>query len=159
MAFRNPTTSRSPVTPTWYGPILSKNTYLGNPLTEINPNAKPDITTPAPIFPSPISYQAVITSSINMLFGTRPGERLWNPTYGLNMDALVFESLDVEMTQSAELAIRNAITQWEPRVNVLQVSVITNQDNNQVFFKLVLQLAGAPPDDIWTYSVSAISPV
>lgn len=182
MAFRNPTTSRQAVTPSWYGPILSKNTKLGQPLAAFSPTAQRNIATPGPIFPSPLSYQAVIISSLNMLFGTRPGERLWNPSYGLNLDRMVFEPLDGQTMQESQSQIQNAISSWEPRVSVLQVLINQspsqqqisqgqvalvannttdlNVDNDQVSLsvQIVLQLKGAPPDDVWTYSLSYTPP-
>lgn len=157
-AFRNPTTSRQQRVPAWYGPILSRNTYLGQPLALVDPNVTPPLSRPGPIFPSPSSYREALTSAINLLFGTRPGERLWLPTYGLNMDALVFEVLDEKTTATAQQAIRSAIEQWEPRVAVESVYVGPLPNSNQVAFQVVLRIIGGTPDDIFTYSAAYTPP-
>lgn len=153
-SFLNPTTSKQQIVPNWYGPIVPKNTNFGTPITVINPNAATPLTTPGPVFPAPSNYQQVINSSLSMLFGTIAGERFWLPGYGLNMNALVFEQMDENMQQMAQNTIRLAITQWEPRVVVLQVGFFSDPNNNQMALQVVLQLVGAPPGDTWTYSQS-----
>jgi phage baseplate assembly protein W len=157
-SFRNPTTSRKTTVPSWFGPVLSKNTYFGAPLALVDPNVTVPIARPGPIFPSPMTYREALTSSINMLFGTRPGERLWLPGYGLNMDALVFEVLDSKTTASAQTAIRSAIESYEPRVAVVGVSINSDENNNQVYLSVTLQILGSTPDDIFTYSTSYTPP-
>jgi phage baseplate assembly protein W len=155
---RNPTTSRQQRVPAWYGPILSRNTYLGQPLALVDPNVTPPISRPGPIFPSPMTYREALTSSINMLFGTRPGERLWLPTYGLNMDALVFEVLDSKTTATAQQTIRSVIEAWEPRVAVDAVNIGPLPNSNQFIIQIVFRILGSTPDDIFTYSYSYTPP-
>jgi phage baseplate assembly protein W len=87
-----------------------------------------------------------------MLFGTRPGERLFLPAYGLNMEALVYEALDAQMTADAQAAIKSAIERYETRVQVLQVQVNKDAENNQVSFVITMQIRGNPPNDLLTYS-------
>jgi phage baseplate assembly protein W len=87
-----------------------------------------------------------------MLFGTRPGERLFLPDYGLNMEALVYEALDDQMTADAQNAIRAAIDRYETRVQVIQVQVNKDANNNQVAFVITMQIRGSPPNDLLTYS-------
>jgi uncharacterized protein len=157
-AFRNPTTSRQQTVPAWFGPILSKNTYLGAPLALVNPNVTVPVSRPGPVFPSPMTYREALTSAINNLFGTRPGERLWMPGYGLNMDTLVFEVIDSKTTDSAQSTIRSAIEQYEPRVTVQGVNVTQNANNNEIQVSVVLAIRGSTPDDIFTYSASYTPP-
>jgi phage baseplate assembly protein W len=153
-AFRNPTTSRQQTVPAWFGPILSKNTYLGAPLALVDPNVAVPVSRPGPIFPSPMTYREALTSAVNNLFGTRPGERLWIPGYGLNMDTLVFEVLDSKTSETAQSTIRSAIEQYIPQVIVQGVNVNSDANNNAVSFSVVLQIRGSTPDDIFTYSAS-----
>src|SRR5690348_1105209 len=99
--------------------MLPNVTKRGAPLTLVNPFATSNPQLPGPIFPSTPSYNAAIVSSLNMLFGTRPGERLFLPTYGLNLEALIFEALDEQMVTDAQNTIRAAIQRFEPRVQVV----------------------------------------
>src|ERR1700751_4319070 len=133
-SFLNPTSSRVRTIPAWYGPVLPRVTKRGAPLAVIDPFATSNPLTPGPIFPSASSYYASITSSLDMLFGTRPGERLFLPDYGLNMEALVYEVLDDQMVADAQAAIRAAIGSYETRVQVVQIQVNKDADTNQVAF-------------------------
>src|SRR4029077_11460746 len=121
--FLNPTSQRVRTTPPWYGPVLPRVTNRRAPLALVNPFATSDPKTPGPIFPAAPSYHASIISSLNMLFGTRPGERLFLPDYGLNMEALVYEALDEQMTIDAQTTIRSAVERFEPRVAVVGVQI------------------------------------
>jgi phage baseplate assembly protein W len=87
-----------------------------------------------------------------MLFGTRPGERIWLPQYGLNMEVLVYEALDAQMVADAQNAIKTAVGTYIPQVQVVSVQVNTNANNNSVSFALTMSIVGSPPNDLLTYS-------
>ena len=59
-----------------------------------------------------------IDSSLEILLSTRPGERVLNPTYGCNMDRLVFENLDTSLKTFMADLISTAILYHEPRITV-----------------------------------------
>jgi phage baseplate assembly protein W len=151
-SFLNPTSQRVRTVPSWYGPVLPRVTNRGAPIALVNPFATSNPKTPGPIFPSASSYRASITSALNMLFGTRPGERIYLPQYGLNMEALVYEALDDQMTADAQNAIKAAVESYIPQVSVVQVQVNKDANNNQVSFVLSLSVVGSPPNDLLTYS-------
>jgi phage baseplate assembly protein W len=44
-----------------------------------------------------LQEEADIASSLAILLGTTPGERIMQPLYGCNLSELVFESLDTRM--------------------------------------------------------------
>jgi uncharacterized protein len=44
-----------------------------------------------------LQEEADVASSLEILFSTRPGERIMLPEYGCNMEELIFESLDTRM--------------------------------------------------------------
>jgi phage baseplate assembly protein W len=154
MAFLSPTTSRTRTVPTWYGPVLTVNTNFGLPVTLLNPNATSNPQTSGPIFPSSLTYRAAINSSLDMLFGTRPGERIYLSDYGSNLDAYVFEQLDAQLTAAAQAEISKAIQTYEPRISITGISVNKDQNNNQVFFTINYVLLGSPPNDILSYTTS-----
>jgi hypothetical protein len=87
-----------------------------------------------------------------MLFGTRPGERLFLPLYGLNLEALVYEALDPQLISGAQTTIRTAVGQFEPRVQILDIQVNKDPESNQVFFVITMQVRGSTPNDLLTYS-------
>ena len=69
-----------------------------------------------------------IESSLEILLSTRQGERVLNPTYGCNMDRLVFENLDTSLkTYMADL-IETAILYHEPRITVEKIDFSSSDE-------------------------------
>jgi len=67
--------------------------------------------------------EADIEASLRILFGTRPGERLLRPGYGLDMSALLFESLTTTLRSIVVDRIETAILLHEARIHVLELVV------------------------------------
>lgn len=64
-----------------------------------------------------------VRQSLRVLFYTAPGERVMLPTYGCDLWRMVFGTLTTTLkTQIAE-AVRMAVLNWEPRVDVDAVTV------------------------------------
>lgn len=68
-----------------------------------------------------------IESSLEILLSTRRGERILNPTYGCNMDRLVFENLDTSLKTFMADLINTAILYHEPRIAVERID-FSNSD-------------------------------
>jgi len=65
-----------------------------------------------------LEEEADIASSLEILFGTAPGERVMLPLYGCNLDELVFESLDTRMKTLMADHIESGILYHEPRIDL-----------------------------------------
>ena len=65
-----------------------------------------------------VSDREDIEQSMEILLGTRPGERVMQPDYGCNLDRLVFEPLDASLKSYMTDVIKTAILYHEPRINV-----------------------------------------
>jgi len=78
-----------------------------------------------------LSYdsQAVIRSIRNILL-TRHYEKPFNPNFGSNIDALLFEMVSPLSVSSLETEIRSAIENYEPRATINEVVVTALPDNN-----------------------------
>ena len=59
-----------------------------------------------------------IESSLEILLSTRLGERVLKPSYGCNLDRLVFENLDTSLKTFMADLITTAILYHEPRITV-----------------------------------------
>jgi uncharacterized protein len=70
-----------------------------------------------------LEEEADIASSLAILLGTAPGERVMQPLYGCNLSELVFESLDTRMKTLMVDKVESAILYYEPRVTVEEVSL------------------------------------
>ena len=59
-----------------------------------------------------------IDQAIQLILGTAPGERPMRPEFGCGVHDFVFDSVDATTVGKMELAIRDALDRWEPRVFV-----------------------------------------
>ena len=62
-----------------------------------------------------------LDASMRVVLSTAPGERLMRPQFGCRIWDLVFEPINFNTLGLMEAATREAITQWEPRVDVVDV--------------------------------------
>ena len=69
-----------------------------------------------------VSGDMAIRQSIKLLLSTRPGERVMRPDYGCPLHRLAFEPNDAATAGLAMHYIREAITLWEPRVEILSLT-------------------------------------
>ena len=59
-----------------------------------------------------------IEQAIELILATAPGERPMRPEFGCGVHDFVFDSIDAGTVGKIELAIRDALDRWEPRVVV-----------------------------------------
>jgi uncharacterized protein len=59
-----------------------------------------------------------IEQAIELILGTAPGERPMRPEFGCGVHDFVFDTIDATTVGKMELAIRDALDRWEPRVFV-----------------------------------------
>jgi uncharacterized protein len=70
-----------------------------------------------------------IHASLKILFGTTIGERMFNPTYGLDMQEMLFEPISTTMKTYIVDRIKVAILIYEPRINLLTLDLDTTAQN------------------------------
>ncbi|NRA76883.1 MAG: GPW/gp25 family protein [Pseudoalteromonas sp.] len=93
--------------------------------------------------PEVVDIVSVQQSLINLIL-TRPGERPFNPQYGLNTEAMLFDLAD----DTTALALYNELVQkvkvFEPRVklNTSETDVSADLDNNRINITLVFEILG-----------------
>ncbi len=73
--------------------------------------------------------EADIVSSLEILLGTRPGERAMLPQYGCNLDELLFENLSTRLKTLMADNIQSAILYFEPRILVESVKLFQDLSN------------------------------
>lgn len=66
-----------------------------------------------------VADEADIHQSLQILFGTLPGERPLQPGYGLDLSPLLFEPLSTTLRTLLEDRIRTTLLVHEPRIRVL----------------------------------------
>lgn len=68
-------------------------------------------------------YEDDIHEAIRIILGTARGERVMRPDFGCGIHELVFEIMDTTTLTRVETAVRESLTKYEARVEVLGVAV------------------------------------
>lgn len=78
------------------------------------------------------SYDAeAIKNSITNIFLTSPGDKLLNPTFGIDLKRFLFEPVDDFISEIIRDDIETKLPLMEPRVVVDEVMVDPDEDENQ----------------------------
>lgn len=64
-----------------------------------------------------------IERSLEILLGTRKGERILRPDYGCNLDEMVFESFNQSLKTYLADLVETAILYHEPRIEPLEIKI------------------------------------
>jgi phage baseplate assembly protein W len=68
-----------------------------------------------------VEEHAAVRQSLLLLLSTRPGERVMHPTYGCNLHRLLFAPNDLTTAGLAIHYVREALTRFEPRVELMRI--------------------------------------
>lgn len=76
----------------------------------------------------------VINQSIEMILGTLPGERLFNPNFGVGLQYRIFEVMSNEEAENLLNIVASAIKTWEDRIFLVesQMRIIADVDRHIV---------------------------
>jgi phage baseplate assembly protein W len=70
-----------------------------------------------------VGDEAEIEQSIRLILSTAPGERPMRPEFGCAIHDYVFDPADARTALRLAGAVRDSLRRWEPRVDVLDVTV------------------------------------
>jgi phage baseplate assembly protein W len=73
-----------------------------------------------------------VRQAILLLLSTVPGERIMRPDYGCHLQQLIFSANDDTTAGLAIHYVRRAITQWEPRVEILTLDAGRSENAPEV---------------------------
>ncbi|MCG8364045.1 MAG: GPW/gp25 family protein [Pseudanabaenales cyanobacterium] len=68
-------------------------------------------------------YEEDIRESIWIILATAKGERIMQPDFGCGIHNFVFATLNMATIGLVESSVREALTRWEPRIDLNQVMV------------------------------------
>ncbi len=82
--------------------------------------------------------EEAVKTSIANIFLTSPGQKILNPTFGLDMRRYLFEPISHFTSVLISGDIENKLPDQEPRITVEDVAVIPDYDNQeyQIFLKI-----------------------
>jgi len=69
-----------------------------------------------------------IDSSLRLVLITAPGERVMRPEFGCRIHEFVFEPVNANTLGRITQAVRDALTRWEPRIDVEAITVDSDAD-------------------------------
>ena len=97
-----------------------------------------------------LKNESAIARSIKNLVFTQKGEKFFDPDFGSEVSAALFENIDEVTAISIQNDIEYMINTHEPRVDVLNVAALPNFDNNQFDVVIVYQIIGqdTPPQEL-----------
>jgi len=65
-----------------------------------------------------------LSSSMRLVLATAPGERVMRPDFGCAIWDLLFEPINANTMGLMAVAVRDALGRWEPRIDVLDVTIV-----------------------------------
>jgi phage baseplate assembly protein W len=89
-----------------------------------------------------LKNQTAIIRSIRNLVETIPTERFFNSTLGSDVRSSLFEFVDFATASVIEDQILNVISNYEPRVNDVQVSANPLPDTNEFEVTVIFNIIG-----------------
>ena len=89
-----------------------------------------------------------VAQALSNLFNTRPGERIFRPNFGSDLEAILFQPIDEATTLRLKQLLIKSVEQWEPRVRVdRRLTEITPQpDDNGYDIFIIYQILGIPEE-------------
>jgi hypothetical protein len=84
---------------------------------------------------------AIKQSIVNLLL-TNKGERFFEPEIGASISELLFEPLDYGVAALIQTKIRDTLTQYEPRINILDIRAEPDEVNNGFEVELIFEVIG-----------------
>ena len=73
-----------------------------------------------------------IEQAIKIILMTPIGQRVMRPTFGSRLHELVFAPANAETFGLAEMYVQEALTFWEPRIRVIDVTATTDPERRHV---------------------------
>lgn len=72
-----------------------------------------------------------IRQAILLILQTAPGERVMLPSFGCRINELVFAAGNAASLSLAQLYVRQALEQWEPRIDQITVTAVIDPSEPQ----------------------------
>jgi phage baseplate assembly protein W len=81
-----------------------------------------------------------VKTSIQNLILTKNYERPFHPEIGSQVMSLMFENMVPSTIAAIEKSIRNTITKFEPRANLIEVNIVDKSDSNAIDIEVIFSL-------------------
>jgi phage baseplate assembly protein W len=89
-----------------------------------------------------LKNESAIARSVRNIVFTLPGEKFFNQNFGSQVSKSLFENVDQSSASIIKDEIRNSITNYEPRVSLIDVQVNPDYDNGEFNVVIVYRIVG-----------------
>ncbi len=74
-----------------------------------------------------VAYEEDIRQAIRIILTTDRGERVMRPEFGAGLNSFMFEPTSQTTIERVRTRVEEALTDWEPRIDVEEVKVVPGQ--------------------------------
>lgn len=65
-----------------------------------------------------------------ILLSTLPGERIFHPDYGCNLNQFIFEPVTYQLVNRLQREILKSIDRWEKRIEAVEIDVLSAENRD-----------------------------
>ena len=95
---------------------------------------------------------SAVKSAIVSILKTNHNERMFQPEFGSNIRALLFEQMNPITEQRIKTEVENAVKNHEPRAEVLGITVDRQEEQNRYLVSILFNISSeAEPQKLETY--------
>lgn len=76
------------------------------------------------------AHEQKVRESICIILGTAQGERVMRPNFGCGIHEFVFSVVDTSTLTMLRSAVSEALVRWEPRIELLEVQILSENIAN-----------------------------
>ena len=97
-----------------------------------------------------LKNENAIARAVRNIVLTTPGEKFFDPDFGSSIGEILFENVDDITAVSIRDEIRSSLSNYEPRVELIDVKVDPNFDENQFDVLITYRIIGVdiPPTQL-----------
>ena len=97
-----------------------------------------------------LKNENAIARAVRNIVLTTPGEKFFDPDFGSSVSEILFENVDDITAVSIEDEIKSSLKNYEPRVELINVTVDPNFDANQFDVIISYRIVGIdiPPSEL-----------
>lgn len=100
-----------------------------------------------------VNVNAVMNSLFN-IFNWMHGERILLPEFGSKLRMMLYEGITPYNEQQIVSEIKGAVSQWDPRIKILEVKDVTStadEEDNSVRVEVIFQIVGLD-EEMYSYN-------
>ena len=93
-----------------------------------------------------------VKKAIVGILKTNYNERMFQPEFGSNIRALLFEPMNPVTEQRMKTEVEEAVKRHEPRAQVVGITVVAQEDQNRYLVKILFNISSeSEPQELETY--------